>query len=150
MLRYEHIISIFSACHKKSTKNTLSPYKNKMHNIHVRGEIVLFYFSTLKLKYFANLSFQSAVYDKKHHISTGGLASTIADPRIIFKAAIEHNSAGIILVHNHPSGNSQPSQSDFQLTERLIRSGKILRIPVLDHIIFAEDDYFSFIDNKLI
>ena len=70
MLRYEHIISIFSACHKKSTKNTLSPYKNKMHNIHVRGEIVLFYFSTLKLKYFTNLSFQSAVYDKKHHIST--------------------------------------------------------------------------------
>lgn len=87
---------------------------------------------------------------KKQRISTGGLASTIVDPRIIFKVAIEHNSAGIILVHNHPSGNSQPSQSDIQLTERLIRSGKILRISVLDHIIFTEEDYFSFIDNKLI
>ncbi|MCG8340826.1 MAG: DNA repair protein RadC [Cytophagales bacterium] len=87
---------------------------------------------------------------KKQRISTGGLASTIADPRIIFKAAIEHNSSGIILVHNHPSGNSQPSRSDIQLTERLIRSGKVLRISVLDHIIFTEDDYFSFVDNKLI
>lgn len=86
---------------------------------------------------------------KKQHISTGGLASTIADPRIIFKTAIEHNSASIILIHNHPSGNSQPSQSDIQLTERMIKSGKILRIPVLDHIIFTEDNYFSFIDNKL-
>lgn len=70
MLRYEHIISIFSACHKKSTKNKLSPYKNKIYNIYVRGEIVLFCFSTLKRKYFVHFSFQSAVYDKKRNIST--------------------------------------------------------------------------------
>ncbi len=87
---------------------------------------------------------------KKQCISNGGLDSTIADPRIIFKLALEYNSTGIILVHNHPSGSLCPSREDIQLTENLIKNGKLLDIQILDHVIFTNSDYLSFFDEKLI
>jgi DNA repair protein RadC len=82
-------------------------------------------------------------------ISSGGVAGTVADPKMIFKAAIEHLASAIILVHNHPSGNLQPSQADKDLTKKLKESGKLLDIPVLDHLIFADSGYFSFADEGI-
>lgn len=87
---------------------------------------------------------------KKQFISSGGLTATSADPKVIFKAALDHQTAGIILVHNHPSGNPEPSAKDIALTKKLIDGGKLLDIAVLDHIIISGGTYFSFADEKLL
>ena len=87
---------------------------------------------------------------KKSMISRGGISGTIADTRLIFKSALENLSSAIILCHNHPSGNLQPSDSDIQLTKRMVETGKIMEIPVLDHLIVTENSYFSFADQGLL
>tara|TARA_B110000093_G_scaffold179508_1_gene219806 strand:- start:558 stop:1250 length:693 start_codon:yes stop_codon:yes gene_type:complete len=87
---------------------------------------------------------------KKIRISSGGISGTVADSRVIFKAAIDNLASAIILAHNHPSGNLKPSQSDINLTKKMMESGNILDIPVLDHIIIAENSYFSFADEGLL
>ena len=86
---------------------------------------------------------------KKHQISQGGVAGTVADPKIIFKIAVEELASGIILAHNHPSGNLNASQADIDLTKKLKESGKLLDIQVLDHLIIAGKKYFSFADEGL-
>lgn len=87
---------------------------------------------------------------QKRAISLGGVSGTVADPKVIFKKALEDLASGIILAHNHPSGNKKPSQADIALTKKLQNSGKLLEIPVLDHIIFTDDGYFSFADEGLL
>jgi DNA repair protein RadC len=84
---------------------------------------------------------------KKSQVSTGGISGTVADPRIIFKIAVENLACGIILVHNHPSGNKKPSEADIQLTQRLKQAGVYLDVPVLDHLIFTDQGYYSFADE---
>lgn len=86
----------------------------------------------------------------KYLVSKGGLAGTIADPKIIFKAALEHNAAGIILAHNHPSGNLKPSSQDLAITKKIVQAGRMLDISVLDHLIITDRSFFSFGDNDLI
>ena len=83
-------------------------------------------------------------------VSSGGSTGTVADPKLIFAAAIKANACGIILAHNHPSGNLQPSQADNELTRRMKEGGKLLEIQVLDHVIVTIDGYFSFADEGLI
>ena len=87
---------------------------------------------------------------KKVCISKGGLTSTLADPKVIFKAAIEHSATGIVLVHNHPSGDPHPSREDIDLTKKLIEGGNTLDIDVLDHVIIAGSTYYSFVDEELL
>jgi DNA repair protein RadC len=87
---------------------------------------------------------------KKHQVSQGGVAGTVADPKIIFKVAVEELASGIILAHNHPSGNLTASQADIDLTKKLKESGKLLDIQVLDHLIIAGKKYFSFADEGLL
>lgn len=86
----------------------------------------------------------------KHLISKGGQAGTVADPKIIFKVAIENNAANIVLAHNHPSGNLKPSESDNKLTRELVASGQMLGLYVVDHLIFANKRYYSYKDEDLI
>lgn len=86
---------------------------------------------------------------KKQLISSGGVSGTVADPKIIFKSALEELASGIILIHNHPSSNLKPSEQDIRLTKQLIEAGKTLQIPVLDHLIFTNESYFSFADEGL-
>ena len=83
-------------------------------------------------------------------ISKGGLSSTVADGKIIFKKALEKGASGIILTHNHPSGNNKPSDADIELTRKMKSFGTFIELPVLDHIIVAEKHYYSFADNGLI
>ena len=80
-------------------------------------------------------------------ISNGGTTHVIADPRIIFKKALEINATCIIVGHNHPSGNPRPSSDDRQLTKQLISAGKHLDIIVKDHIIIGNEHYYSFLDH---
>ena len=87
----------------------------------------------------------------KHcQISKGGVSMAAIDPKIIFKYALEELAPSIILCHNHPSGNTDPSPADKELTRRIVEGGKHLDIQVLDHIIFTNDSYYSFADNGLI
>ena len=76
-------------------------------------------------------------------ISVGGLTSSIAHPREVFREAIRHSAAALILVHNHPSGDPSPSREDIQLTRQMMKAGDVMGIPVLDHIILANDDFLS-------
>jgi len=80
-------------------------------------------------------------------IGQGGFSVTVADPKIIFKEALAHNASGIILAHNHPSGNLKPSSNDISLTRKLKRSGEDLDVHILDHIIVVSDGYYSFADE---
>ncbi len=76
-------------------------------------------------------------------VSTGTLSSAICHPREIFKAALLANAASVVLAHNHPSGDPEPSREDIELTRRLIRVGLLLGVPVLDHVVVAEDGFRS-------
>src|SRR5690606_18498764 len=86
---------------------------------------------------------------KKLQVSQGGVSGTVADPKIIFKHALDELASAIILAHNHPSGNLTASQADLDLTKKLREAGKLLDIQVLDHLIVAGQKYFSFADEGL-
>ena len=87
---------------------------------------------------------------RKKRISEGGVSGTIADPKIIFKTALNELASSIVLAHNHPSGNLNPSQSDIELTRKLVAGGKLLDIQVVDHIIIGGRNYCSFADSGLL
>ena len=86
---------------------------------------------------------------KKKRVSEGGVSGTVADPKIIFKLALEELASGVIVVHNHPSGNLAASQSDIDLTKKLKEAGKFLEVQLLDHLIIAGQKYFSFADEGI-
>lgn len=82
-------------------------------------------------------------------ISKGGIAGTVADGKLIFKAALDQKASGIILSHNHPSGNLNPSEADIKLTKKLREFGNLVDIQVLDHLIITDNGYFSCADNGI-
>jgi DNA repair protein RadC len=84
------------------------------------------------------------------NVSKGGVDGTLADARLVFRPALQHLASGVILCHNHPSGNVNPSQDDIDLTRKLRIAGKSLEIPVLDHIIIGNADFYSFADNGML
>jgi len=87
---------------------------------------------------------------KKINISDGGVSGTVADPKRIFKVALENLASGIILCHNHPSGNIQPSLEDKKITKKIKYGAKYFDIQLLDHIIIGDENYFSFADEGII
>ena len=80
-------------------------------------------------------------------LSTGGVAGTVVDPKLVFIAALKANASAIILAHNHPSCNLNPSAADITLTKKLKEGGNFLELPVLDHIIVTKEGYYSFADE---
>ena len=84
------------------------------------------------------------------HISSGGLSGTVADPKVIFTAALKACASGIILCHNHPSGELDPSSEDLSLTKRLVEAGKMLDLKILDHLIISTNGYYSFGDDGIL
>ena len=83
-------------------------------------------------------------------ISKGGVSGTVVDPRIVFKYAVEELASGVILSHNHPSGNIQPSKPDIDITKKLVKAGDYFDIKVLDHLIVCDSGYYSFADEGII
>lgn len=81
-------------------------------------------------------------------ISEGGITGTVADIRVIFQCAILSNATRIVISHNHPSGNLNPSQQDIELTKRIKEAGKILDISLIDHLILTSEAYYSFADER--
>lgn len=86
---------------------------------------------------------------KHETISVGNLNSSVVHPREIFKVAIDNSAASIILLHNHPSGNPEPSTEDIRITKKIVETGKIMDIPVHDHLIIAGETYTSFVEKRL-
>ena len=86
------------------------------------------------------------IYD----VSTGGISGTVADPNVIFVAALKANCTGIVISHNHPSGNLKPSRQDEELTQKIKQAGQFLDIQLLDHLIITNEGYLSFSDEGLL
>lgn len=82
-------------------------------------------------------------------ISTGNVSGTVADPKLIFVAALKANACGIILAHNHPSGNTKPSKADELLTTKIKSGASFLDINVMDHIVVTTEGYYSFADEGI-
>jgi DNA repair protein RadC len=86
------------------------------------------------------------IYD----VSTGGISGTVADPRVVFVAALKANCCGIIISHNHPSGNLTPSRQDEVLTQKIKQAGQLLDIKLLDHVIVCNEGFYSFAEEGLL
>jgi len=86
---------------------------------------------------------------KKEHVSRGGVTASVVDPKVVFRFALEQGAHSLILIHNHPSGNLQPSDADKRLTQRLQKVGLELEIPLVDHLIYTDQGYFSFADEGI-
>ena len=83
-------------------------------------------------------------------LSKGGTSSTTVDAKLLYSVALKCNASSIIIAHNHPSGNLNPSESDKIITKKLKKAGQYLDVVLLDHLIITKDDFFSFNDNGLI
>lgn len=86
----------------------------------------------------------------KELISKGGINGTVADARIIYLLAIQHQASSIVLIHNHPSGSLKPSREDVFLTRKMVEAGRLLDIMVMDHVIISDKGYFSFGDESML
>jgi len=107
-----------------------------------------------KLKDYTREHFYIIVLNSRNwsvaEVSIGSLNASIVHPREVFIEAIKNKAASVIFVHNHPSGNPEPSEDDLETTKRLVETGKILGIAVIDHIIITKNGFLSFKDEKLI
>ena len=86
----------------------------------------------------------------KSRLSAGGINQSVVDVRILFKTALENLATGVVIAHNHPSGNLKPSQEDLKITKQISEAGKILNIQMLDHLIITQNSYLSFADENLL
>jgi DNA repair protein RadC len=82
-----------------------------------------------------------------YKVSSGGTSGTVVDPKILFQFALLATASSLIICHNHPSGNLNPSSADNDITKKICEAGKLLDIQVLDHIILTSESYYSFADN---
>ncbi len=87
---------------------------------------------------------------ERKRISSGGTSGTVVDIKMVLRYCIEKGAVGFIAVHNHPSGNLEPSRADVELTEKMKHAGKIIDMPMLDHLIISERGYYSFADEGMI
>ncbi|MDQ0594402.1 DNA repair protein RadC [Chryseobacterium ginsenosidimutans] len=83
-------------------------------------------------------------------LTQGGINQSIVDARVLFKTALDHFSTGIIIAHNHPSGNLNPSREDLDITQKIKEAGKTLNIQLLDHLIITQNSYYSFADEGVL
>lgn len=114
-------------------------------------KIIIPEMNTLEKEHFKGIYLDSRMrIIKQENIFVGSLNESVVHPRDIFKIALEENAAALILAHNHPSGDSSPSSFDIKMTKELVKSGKMLGIPVLDHVIIGGKTYFSFKEKGLI
>jgi DNA repair protein RadC len=87
---------------------------------------------------------------EKMKLSHGGISGTVTDVRLVMKRAVECLASGIIVCHNHPSGNTNPSESDNKITRKIREAGNLMDIQLLDHLIVTEKDYYSYSDNGML
>ena len=107
-----------------------------------------------RLRYAAKEQFVVILLNNKNKVigtevvSEGSLSSSVVHPREVYAPAILHHAAAIMVAHNHPSGDPKPSTEDAEVTRMLARSGKVLGIPMIDHVIIGDGNYYSFLENE--
>lgn len=101
-------------------------------------------------KFFVVILNKQNLVTKIEELSKGTLDASLVTPREVFKVAIDNRAASIILVHNHPSGNLEPSKEDINVTQKLYEVGELVEIPVLDHVIIANNAFTSFLDRGIV
>jgi DNA repair protein RadC len=142
------IKAVFEIGRRFSTQ--IEPYKSK----ELADPEKVYQLIKSKLKDYHKEHFYIIALNSRNHsvaeVSVGSLNASIVHPREVFAEAIKNKAASVIFVHNHPSGDPEPSEDDLELTKRLIAAGEILGINIVDHIIVAKDKFFSFKDEKLI
>jgi DNA repair protein RadC len=132
-------------------KHDDAPKRKKIVSSSVAYQTALSLFADLRVEEFYILLLnRSNEFMKAELISKGGVSGTFVDPKVIFKKAIDAMASGIILTHNHPSNNTRPSEADIKLTNRLAEFGRLIDIPVLDHLICTDHGYYSFADEGLL
>jgi DNA repair protein RadC len=87
---------------------------------------------------------------ESYRVSEGGITGTVIDVRKILRVALEKQATSLILCHNHPSGNLQASDADLKITQKIKDAGKLMDIPVLDHVIIGNNKYYSFADDGIL
>lgn len=127
------------------------PQKIKISNSKESFQVLSPFLSDLQTEEFWVLFLnQSNKVIGKTRLSSGGINQSIVDIRVLFKNALEQFATGIIVAHNHPSGNLQPSEADLKITKQISEAGKILNIQLLDHLIITQNSYLSFADENLL
>ncbi|MCG8485579.1 MAG: DNA repair protein RadC [Clostridia bacterium] len=130
--------------------------KPKQRKINVSSPREVAYLFIEKMRYFKKEFFKVLLLNTKNEIimidevSVGNLNSAIVHPREVFTNAVRKSASSVILVHNHPSGNPNPSSEDVETTKRLVEAGRILGIEVLDHLIIGDGEYFSLRESSMI
>ncbi len=127
------------------------PEKEKVTSVNDLYKIFSQYLSDLQTE-----EFWAIFLNQKNHviyktqISKGGISGTLVDVRVIFRMAIEHFATSVVVAHNHPTGNLNPSQADISITRKIKEAGDLLDIKLLDHLIIGENSFFSFSEQGLI
>lgn len=150
-LRKNYQVAEIQLSYKSNVKASLRP---KINNSRDAYEVFISNWDDTKIEFVEQFKVMLTNRANKvlgiFEVSTGGVSGTVADPKLIFAAAIKANACGILLAHNHPSGTTQPSQADIVLTKKIKEGGKLLDVQLLDHIIVTPEGHFSFADEGLI
>lgn len=143
-------ISIIAAMELGARKRELQSENVKITTSRVAWEILRGQLEDLNTEEFRVLYLNNAnSVIANERISMGGITGTIVDVRIIMKKALQHHACGMVLAHNHPSGNLKPSEQDCRLTKNLKQAASFLDMQVLDHIIIGQNGFYSFSDNGM-
>jgi DNA repair protein RadC len=150
MKKFENLLPRYRVMLVKESEETFTSYP-RFQNSRDLFESFREEFTVLDREFFFMITLDSKKRTIGYHtISMGSLSSSVVHPREVFKPAILENSAAVIFLHNHPSGDPAPSREDRECTNRLTAAAKILGIRVLDHVIFGSTDYFSFADAGIL
>ncbi len=142
-------IILFRAISERYSKEKISP-KILLNSSRLVAKYLQAKIGDKKEEHFTILYFDTRHKLINEEISIGTLNASLVHPREVFKKAIKDNVAQIIIAHNHPSGDSEPSDDDIVTTKRLVDAGKLVGISIIDHLIITSDGYFSFKDSGLI
>jgi len=148
LAKASQIKAVFEIGRRLSTQ--AAPYKSK----ELTDPKKVYQLIKSKLKDYHKEHFYVIALNSRNHsiaeVSVGSLNASIVHPREVFAEAIKNKAASVIFVHNHPSGDPEPSQGDLLITKRLVEAGKILEIEVVDHIIVTSNSFLSFKERKLL
>jgi len=142
-------IILFKAISERYSKEKISP-KILLNSSKLVADYLQTKIGSKKEEHFTILYFDTRNKLINEEISIGTLNASLVHPREVFKKAIKENVAQIIIAHNHPSGDSKPSKDDISTTNRLVDTGKLVGISIIDHLIVTSNGYFSFKDNSII
>lgn len=154
-MNHTQLQSLFRATEIEIRYRNKVPYKERVQIKHPHEAYQTIMHSWDENKIELVEQFKILLLDRSNHclgfseISTGGVTGSVADPKIIFSTLLKAKASAVILFHNHPSGNLEPSEADIELTKKIWQGGKILDISVLDHQIVSSYGYYSFVENGI-